>query len=88
MKFTSSTLFVQFDFDVSESEIEELFNENGLRGTLVSNLLKRYTVEVPYGDEKKYTEILAKSESVLKIHEDWLEGHQIRFKKRFRKERA
>ncbi len=88
MKYTSSTLFVQFDFDVTESEIEEILVKNRLYGTLISDLLKRYTVEVPYGKEKEYAEILEKYESVFRVQENWLEGRQIRFKKRFHKERA
>ena len=88
MKYTSSTLFVQFDFDVPDTEVKEILIKNRLHGTLISDLLNRYAVEVPYGKEKEYTEILSKYESVFKIHENWLEGRQIRFKKRFHKERA
>jgi len=69
----SSTLFVTFH---SDHDAELVLAEYKLRGTSVSSLLCRYTIEVPLGKEKEFVNLLAENEHVKEVRECCLYGKE------------
>jgi hypothetical protein len=76
----SSTIVVKFHSDVTTKEIKTLLNEHNLVGIEVSDYLKRWTIEVPLGEEEKYLEILKKDILVEKVCSSILKGNKPKSK--------
>lgn len=78
--FNPSTIVATFT-DVSDETIDSFFRKNDLFGTRTSVVLKRYAIEVPYGQEKQNIKLLEESDLISEVH-GCVEG-----RKKFRKKR-
>ena len=52
------TLIVNFIDGLRQSDVLKILDEHKLRGTRVSSLTNKYTVEVPFGKEQHFAKIL------------------------------
>ena len=54
----SGTLIVRFVDGLNESEVRKLLEEYQLTGTKVSTFINKYAIEVPFGREEYYINLL------------------------------
>lgn len=71
---SKSTLMVKFSSTCSESEIKSLIDSINGYGTRIGNLINRYAVDVPFGQEAKIIEQLRTSSIVDSVGEDYIQG--------------
>ena len=74
----SSTIVVSFYNFVPDSEIKTFLRDHNVRGTEISYSLKRYTIEVPVGQEDRFCKLLQESELVRLVCPTVLKGYQPR----------
>lgn len=65
----NNSLIVKF-YPATDKEIFKLLRELNLTGTKISNLINRWSIDVPFWREKHFTEKLLESELVEKVHEN------------------
>lgn len=78
----ASAVFVLFHNDASDLEICRLFSDWDTPGVCVSQMFKRYAVDVPIGKEKEYIDRFANSELVKYVTPGFIRGHIPRRKLR------
>lgn len=68
-KDKNNTLLVRFYEDVADKEAHAMLAWLGVSGTKVSNLIRRWAVEVPYWREEEYLDKFYASELVEVVHD-------------------
>jgi hypothetical protein len=71
----SGTIFVTFYDDVGDKSIEAYLNDLGLSGTRVSQVGKRWAVEVPPNQEQKFINQLSQDPVVERVSSSFIPGH-------------
>ena len=69
-------IVVRFDAGTSEKEIYDLLDEYRLRGTKVSDFVKRWTIEVPPDKEEHFIETFRNNELVESVSSSFIKGHK------------
>lgn len=64
------SIFVKFEYGVTDKEIISELRSMGISGSRVSTLVNRWVVEVPFWKEQEYVDRLAENELVEAIHEN------------------
>lgn len=65
------SIFVRFRDETTEKEIRSELARLGMSGSRVSNLVNRWVLEVPFWKEEEYSAMLAQSEFVETVHENF-----------------
>lgn len=64
------SIFVKFEYGVTDKEIMSELRSMGVSGSRVSTLVNRWVVEVPFWKEQEYLEKFAENELVEAVHEN------------------
>lgn len=65
------SIFVRFREEATEREIRSELARLGMSGSRVSNLVNRWVLEVPFWKEEEYSAVLAGSDFVEAVHENF-----------------
>lgn len=65
------SIFVRFREDATEKDIRSELVRLGMSGSRVSSLINRWVLEVPFWKEEEYSDMLANSEFVEVLHENF-----------------
>lgn len=82
---SKSTLMVKFSSTASDVEIKEVFSEINGYGTRIGNLINRYAVDVPFGEESRIIERLRACPIVDSVGEDYIKGGKVSTPPKIRK---
>ena len=72
----NGTIALRFKDNTAEEDIYDLLDEHRLRGTRVSDWLRRWTVEVPPEKEEYFIEVFRTNELVESVSSSYIKGHK------------
>jgi len=69
IKDPNKSIFVKFNDEVSDSEINSFLYSLGVSGVRVSSLINRWVIEIPFWKENYFLEKINNSEIISTIHD-------------------